>query len=344
MSSQPANQNYDADPVSPELRARYVANRISVLWESPNGAIGGPSDRMQGWAWRDLQPMIMETAKITLPAIIERRVMQLVDPTASNAGAEGTSGLINGAVQALMPGEHARPHRHSMNALRFILEGRGAETVVNGKPCLMEGGDLVITPGWTWHEHRNAGGEATVWVDILDAVLHRAFGTAVFQPGPIQNPRAAIADAAFTSGAFVPVAAQADPQPYSPMFRYPWADAKRAVEAAPPAADGSRTIRYADPVNGGPVLPTLDCYLQQIEAGATTTRHRSSASAICVVVEGTGETRSGDDSFAWGPKDIFTLPQHAWSSHRCTDGPARIFITTNREVYRRLGLLVEESA
>ena len=342
MSAAPA-QNYDSDPVSPQLRAQFRANNISVLWESENGALPPPSEKLHRWPWQDIRPLMMETAKITLPAIIERRVMQLVNPTADSK-TDATSGLINAGIQALMPGEHAKPHRHSMHALRFILEGSGAETVVEGKPCRMEPGDLVTTPGWTWHEHRNVGGEPTVWVDILDAAMHRAMGTAVFERGPIHDPRAAVADDAFTSSAFIPVAAQSGAQPYSPIFRYPWADAKRAVEAAPAASDGSRMVRYADPLNGGPVLPTIDCYLQQIDEGSTTAGHRSSASAICVVVEGHGHTHAGAVSTEWGPGDVFTLPQHSWVSHSCHAGPARLFLATNREIYKRLGLLVEERA
>ncbi len=336
--------NYSDDPVSPELRAQYAANDITVLWESPNGALPPPSERARVWHWGDIRPVMFETAKITLPAIIERRVMQLVNPTVDNPGSESIAGLLNAGIQALMPGEHARPHRHSMHALRFVLEGHGAETVVEGKSCAMEPGDLIVTPGWTWHEHRNVEGQPTVWVDILDAALHRAFGTARFQPGPIQSPRSVIADAAFTSGAFVPVAAQVEAQSYSPIFRYSAADARRAVEVAPTAADGSRTVRYADPVTGGAVLPTIDCYLTQIEAGTATHAVRSSASALCVVVDGEGETQVGDDLVSWGPKDVFSLPQGQWVSHRCKHGKARLFTASNREVFRHLGLLTEELA
>ncbi len=339
----PIARNYDDDPVSPELRALYAANNIKVLWESENGALGASHERGHVWHWSDTRPIMLETAKITLPAIIERRVMTLVNPTSTNIELEAASGVLNAGLQALMPGEHARPHRHSMHALRFIIEGAGAETVVEGKPCTMEPGDLVVTPGWTWHEHRHTGGKPTIWVDILDAALQRSLGTAAFQPGPVSNPLVAIPDAAFTGATFVPVAAQAERRGYSPVFRYSWTDAKRAVEAAPPGADGARTVRYADPVDGGPVLPTIDCYLTQLEPGVPTRGYRESSSAICVVVEGEGESRIGDDIVKWRPHDIFTLPPHQWISHTA-DSTARIFIATSRDIYRRLGLLVEEQA
>ena len=335
-------RNYESDPVSPALRKQFEEKSIEVLWEISDAVLARPQETMRAWPWRDIRPLAIETAKITLPAIIERRVMQLVNPTHDNPGFHAASGLINAGIQALMPGEHARPHRHSMNALRFILEGAGAETIVEGKPCLMEPGDLVTTPGWAWHEHRNIDGAPTIWVDILDAAIHRAMGTAEFQPGPIVNAHGSIPDAAFSAGPFLPAVAMEGSRPYSPVFRYPWADAARAVAATPPAADGSRTVRYANPVTGGSALPTIDCYLQQIEPGAVTFERRTSASAVCVVVEGTGTTKAGDVTVEWGPKDVFTLPANTWAHHRCATGPARLFIASSREVYRRLGLLVEE--
>ncbi|MET3762259.1 cupin domain-containing protein [Sphingomonas sp. UYEF23] len=275
---------------------------------------------------------------------MERRVLNLANPTATHVSAEATSGTISGCLQALMPGELARPHRHSMHALRFVLEGEGAETIVEGKVCAMEPGDLVVTPGWTWHEHRNAGGAPTLWVDILDVAFHRAFGTARFQPGPIQNATSTLPDSAFTGASFVPVVAQADPKNYSPVFRYAWADAQRAVAAAPADSDGSRTVRYADPVSGGAVLPTIDCYLTQIGEGDATQATRSSASTLCVVAEGAGETWIGEEVLAWEQGDVIALPQDQWISHRCATGPARLFLASNREIYRKFGLLKEERA
>ena len=48
--------------------------------------------------------------------------------------AQQTSKTLAANIQILLPGEKARPHRHTMNALRFVLEGSGAATIVDGKP------------------------------------------------------------------------------------------------------------------------------------------------------------------------------------------------------------------
>jgi gentisate 1,2-dioxygenase len=55
-----------------------------------------------------------------------------------------------------------------------------------------------------------------------------------------------------------------------------------------------------------------------------------------LIVEGEGESTIGGTSIAWKPLDIITLPQWNYVLHRCTKGPARIFVVTDREVLRRL--------
>lgn len=331
------------DPVSDELRALWDANDIAVLWESDNGDLpSGTGETPRLWPWRTMQPILKQTAEITLPSIIERRVLQLVNKSIRHNGADATSGLLNGAMQVLMPGEHARPHRHSMHALRFVIDGGGAETVVEGKSCLMEFGDLVVTPGGNWHEHINRGKTPTVWVDILDAAAQVALGVAAFQPGPIREPAGSIPDDAFASPGIVPVVESASQKAYSPIFRYSWEDVRRALARAPASPDGARRVRYVNPFDGNAILPTMDCYMWELQPGFATAPFRTSASTICVVVEGEGSTTCGDAEIRWAPRDVFTLPQHVWFSHVAATGPARLFVATNRELYRRLGMLEEQ--
>ena len=121
------------------------------------------------------------------PAAVERRVLSLVNPVAKSAEDESTTRNLAAAIQILLPGESARPHRHSMNALRFVLEGSGALTMVDGKACAMEFGDLILTPAWCWHEHVHGGVEPMIWLDALDVPFHLYLGTAKFQPGPVNT-------------------------------------------------------------------------------------------------------------------------------------------------------------
>ncbi|HVA33296.1 MAG TPA: hypothetical protein VNG31_04050, partial [Candidatus Baltobacteraceae bacterium] len=102
----------------------------------------------------------------------------------------------------------------------------------------------------------------------------------------------------------------------------------------------ARRVRYVNPATGGATMSLLDCTLLEIDAGRETARFRTSSHAVCAVVEGTGRSQSGDSTIAWGPKDVFTLPSGQWITHRA-DARTRLFITTDREILRRLDLLEE---
>jgi gentisate 1,2-dioxygenase len=326
------------------LQATWAAHHVSPLWENRAAHRNDDGGRERGhiWRWRDMQGLIDAAIGVKSMAAIERRVLSLVSPHAPViGGAAGTTRSLNAGLQILMPGESARPHRHSMNALRFVLSGSGATTVVDGKACAMAEGDLVTTPGWCWHEHIHRGEGPIVWLDVLDASLHRYLGTDAFQPGPPNAYPPLAPDAAFTSSLLVPETS-GQPAAHSPVFRYPWAQAAEAVGKAPLGRDGTRRVRYANPLNGGPVMSFLDCWLMELAPGNETAAFRTSASAVCAVVEGTGSSEVGRDTFTWEPRDVIALPAGNWIRHRANAERVRLFVVSDREVMRRLDLLTEE--
>jgi gentisate 1,2-dioxygenase len=330
------------DLTADERRAAWQAAGVSPLWEN-RLAHGGPGtvERPSLWPWHTMKPLIDDAAGMNSTDVIERRVLSLMHPNPQAPGYPFTITNLNAGFQILLPGETARPHRHSMNALRFVLHGNGATTVVDGKPCPMYEGDLILTPGWTWHEHIHDGSGPIVWLDVLDASLHRYLGTDAFEPGPPHDMPARTSDDAFAFANLLPDVA--DPTLHSPVFRYPWATAAAAVSAAPRGRDGARRVRYVNPATGGATMSLLDCTLMEIDAGQTTTGFRTSSHSVVAVVEGSGTTTSGASTIAWGPKDVFTLPSGQWVTHQATEH-TRLFVTTDREILRRLDLLDERFA
>jgi gentisate 1,2-dioxygenase len=202
----------------------------------------------------------------------------------------------------------------------------------------MEAGDLVLTPGAFWHEHWHAGTEPMVWLDVLNAHTHISLGTFWFEPGPVHDVPEVTADAAFETPNFLPDIERSE---ISPVFRYTFADAKQALESAPSAKDGSRRIRYVNPLTGGPVIPYLDCYMMRLDAGEQTTPFKTTAHAVCAVVEGRGTTTTGGGTIAWEARDVFTLPHGTPIVHAASE-TSYVFIVTDREYFNRLGFLREE--
>jgi gentisate 1,2-dioxygenase len=331
-----------ATDLSPSLRHALKSAHMVPLWESPTAhKLDVEREPAHIWPWAVTRPILTEVGQTKSPRIVERRVLSLVNPKSRGPEDEATTGAINAAMQLLLPGEHARPHRHSMNALRFVLEGSGAETIVDGKACAMDAGDLIITPGGCWHEHVHHGGTPTLWLDVLDVTLHLFLGTDSFQPGPIAVKPVHYDDRMFAVPNITPVVDTAR-HPHSPVFRYPWASARAAVAEAPSGEDGLRRVRYVNPMTGGSCMSILDCYLIEARPGTFSRPFRTSYSSVCAVAQGSGTSRIGGKEINWTEKDVFTLPAGAWVSHRTTDGPAHIFMVTNRDLYSRLGLLTEE--
>jgi gentisate 1,2-dioxygenase len=319
-------------------KAMAEAN-CSPLWERYHDDSNKAPPSGHIWRWSTMNPLIDQAIKATDMDNAERRVLTLDNPHVGS-GKDGAALNLSVNLQVLMPGEKARPHRHNMNALRFALEGDEVYTIVNGKPCLMQRGDLLLTPGMCWHSHDHKGKKRAVWVDALDVPLFGYLNLRAFEPGPAHDVPESAPDTAFATAGMVPASAS-DPG-HSPIFRYPYEVARAALATMPEAADGSRLLRYTNPMSGGSCMTSLDCYLLGLKKGRPTRAVRSTSNAVCVVAEGEGKTVISDETFAWKPNDVISCPSGAWVSHTATSDEAVVFQITDRDIIARLGLLKDE--
>ncbi|MCW5770759.1 MAG: cupin domain-containing protein [Rhodospirillaceae bacterium] len=295
------------------------------------------------WRWGDLAPVVAAAADTVKGHDADHRVLVLRNPNLG--GRMGSTTTIVGAIQCVLPGERTTPHRHTAAAVRVILEGDGGATYVDGIRCDMHPGDFVVTPNWTWHNHDIDRQARTVWLDVLDVPFVKQLNAMFGQLGPANAYPETIGTLpaeVFARGGLMPVTDR-PAVPYTPRFRYPWQEVAALLDAMPAAEDGSRAVRYSNPQDGGPVTSTLDAVAFAPPVGTHSRPRRMTATGLCVVVEGSGESRIGDRSVAWGPRDIFTLPEWTWASHKADVPGARLIAVTDREVRRRLGLLREEA-
>jgi len=322
--------------------AELEASNLHPLWDRYQRITPikpAPKDAPFHWRWRDIEPFLHRSVGEVSINDIERRALIMAHP-AFAADTTTTSTLL-AAFTVLEPGDRARPHRHTGAAIRFATRADGAATIVNGRRCEMKEGDLILTPAWTWHEHVHQGSGPIIWLDALDVPFQQYMGTGAFQPGPVAEMPETVADAAFAVANVVPDTSYATRE-YSPVFRYPYASTAAAVAAAPRARDGSRRVRYVNPLTGGPGMAMMDCFLVQFDPGASTLPFRTTANSVCCVVEGSGESQVGNETIRWRKRDIFTLPQGNRIVHQAAGGPARLFQVSDRDMYARLGLLKEE--
>jgi gentisate 1,2-dioxygenase len=270
-----------------------------------------------------------------------RRVLMLMNP--GLGGEASITGSLFAGLQLIMPGEVAPAHRHTQSALRFIIEGHGAYTAVDGERTLMEPGDFVITPSWTWHDHGNDTSEPMVWLDGLDVQLVNLLN-ASFAEGypeetqPVSRPEG---DALARYGHnLLPV----DWKPAvktSPVFNYPYTRSREALAALAKNGDPDpyhgHKLRYVNPATGESAMPTIGTFLQLLPKGFAGSPYRSTDGTVYVAVEGEGETRIGDTVMRWRPRDIWVVPSWMPHTHRA-ESEAVLFSFSDRPVQEKLGL------
>jgi len=301
------------------------------------------------WHWLELRPQALRAAELVGTQQADRRVLQLVNP--GLAGRSTTTNTLFAGIQIVMPGEVARAHRHTMAALRFIIESDGGYTNVNGEPIPMLPGDLVLTPNWAWHDHANDTDKPMIWLDGLDAPLVRMLEAAFQEDFPLERQElstaSGLSQTRYGAGALRPVG---DPPPerHSPLMHFAWADTKAALDRFAEMDTGSPhdgvIMEYTNPVDGGPVMPTIACFAQRLDPGERTEAHRHTSTTIYHVVAGKGCSIVGGHNLEWQDKDTFCVPN--WTGHQhvnlSTTEPAYLFSFSDIPVLRALDLLREE--
>jgi len=341
MTSTAANPN----------RARF-SNELATLhmkplWERVMRLQPGTAAAPAMWRWEQVQPCLMRACELITTHEAERRVLMLENPALP--GTTFITTTVFAGLQVILPGEIAATHRHTPNALRFIVEGQGAYTAVDGERTTMRPGDFVTTPGWTWHDHGNLGSEPVVWLDGLDTPYANLAGAHFREEYPQETQPVARpdGDAGARYGAnLLPV----DYRPHgraSPVLSYPYdrtreALARLARSADPHPAHGTK-LRYANPATGGHPFPTMAVFMQWLPGGFAGRQYRSTDGMVFCVVEGRGSVSVGEARWDFAPHDIFVVP--SWEFYRLTaDADCVLFSYSDRAAQEALGFWREESA
>ena len=338
-----------ADPPLHTLYGDIAEQDLQPLWElsgllPPTPAVKAVPYRWRGKDLRDLGERAGQLVPVGRGG--DRRVLSLSNP--GLGGAPYATSTLWGAVQYLGPGETAPAHRHTPAALRFVLEGRGVWTAVDGDPLAMSAGDLILTPSWTWHEHHNPGDTPMTWFDALDLPLVEALDAVFFESGGGRAAATATAERSaserrFSAPGLLPNGAAAPPPAHSPLLRYRWANTDRALtdQLAERGSDADRTrhahIRYADPTNGRDVMPTMRCEMHRYRPGHTAPALRRTGSSLVAVFRGSGTVVLNGTAHDIAPGDLIAVP--SWTSvHVLADETLDLFTVSDAPVLEALAL------
>jgi gentisate 1,2-dioxygenase len=290
------------------------------------------------WRWAEIRRVLLRAGEIGgIEGGASRRTVRLCTPGLPEKFATQT---VHASFQLVKPGEIAEAHRHSMGALRFIAEGEGGYTTVNGEKFVLEPGDLILTPQMSWHDHGNEGAGPVLWLDGHDFPLAHRLNALFFEPYATQRQEV-VADDRRTRARLGPVRQRGlVNDPAGCPFIYKGAEAMALIasldEGDWDAHDGF-ALDYTNPVNGGPTLPTIGCRLQRFPTGRRTLPQRETVTRICQVVRGRGRTVAGDKVLEWGPGDPMVLPGWHWVEHEASED-AILFSMSDEPVLRALAL------
>jgi gentisate 1,2-dioxygenase len=329
-----------------DLYAALPALDYEPLWTMKGALTKEPATRMVPVMWRydDARELIVRAGELISAQDADRRVIAYKNPGSSEHEIARATDTLWAAIQLVLPGEVAPPHRHTPAALRYIVEGRGGYTVVDGRRVDMEVGDFLLTPNWSWHEHGHAGAGPMIWLDGLDLPMVNTL-CLVFTEGGEDVPAQPLPPEALRIGELRPRFTLGGD---APTLIWKLADVE-ATLAAVRDAEGSPfddlILEYRDPATAGPVLPTLSASMQLLRPGVRTRAHRHTSSHVYHVVRGSGTSTISGQRFAWRRGDTFALPTWAEHSHaNDSSEDALLFSFSDEPAIGALGLLREQAS
>ena len=293
---------------------------LAPLWEVL-AALVTPSPRTPAlpaaWSFERIRPLLMEAGALITAAEAERRVLILENP--AMPGMSRVTQTLYAGLQLILPGEVAPAHRHTQNALRFVMAGEGAFTALDGERAHMHQHDLVLTPGWVWHDHGNETQEPMIWLDGLDIplvqMLDGSFSEHRADRGPWPTTRPA-GDARVRWGKSMrPAREHRTAQQGNPLFVYPFAEWRETLEvlrrSEAPHPHDAYLMEFLNPTDGGPLMSTMSAYARLVPKGFTTRALRATDGMVHVVVQGSGTMKIDAQAFSLKPGEIVVTPSWA---------------------------------
>ena len=346
MSVASLDPKHNVQSVRQNFYDRISKEDMAPLWEVLRNVVTKePKSKASPKVWKydEIKKYILEAGELITPEEAERRVLVLENP--SLRGQSRITNTLFAGVQLIMPGEVADAHKHVSSAIRFVLDGEGAYTAVEGEKANMSRGDFILTPNWAPHDHGNPSKHPMLWLDVLDMPTINHFETSFMEhyDEKAQNTNRQDGDSLDRYGSGVLPDGQLV-ETYakrSPVINYTYVRTRPIAERLMKSGDinprhGAR-VRYSNPVNGGHVMATMGAYLAMFPKGFKGQDYRSTDGMIFVCVEGHGSTKVDDKVLEWGPNDVFVIPPWKRYAHTCPEQTV-LFSISDRPAQEALGI------
>ena len=337
-----------------ELDGLYEAfseEYLAPLWTQIDELMPGeptPQACPHVWRWKALFELAERAGQLVpVDRGGERRAIALANP--GLGGLPYATPTLWAAIQYLAAGETAPEHRHTQNAFRFVVEGEGVWTVVDGDPVSMQRGDLLLTPGWQFHGHQNVSDSPMAWLDGLDIPFVQQTDSGFFAYGSdsltdTSTPDRSRAERLWAHPGLQPVGLLGERQS-SPIAAYRWQHTDRALfeqleieREGHPATMGAghAAVRFSNPTTGGDVLPTIRAEFHRLRAGAVSEARREVGSSVWQVFAGSGSVLMSGTEHRLEHGDLFVVP--SWVEYELTGGDGLdLFRFSDAPIFEALG-------
>ena len=298
------------------------------LWERRVKLSPGSDCVPTQWSYQIVRPLLERACELINKKDADRRVLVMENPALK--GSSFIANSLFAGQQIIMPGELAPSHRHTPNAFRFIVEGEGGYTSIDGIQMMMRPGDFIITPNWAWHDHGNLGNEPVVWMDGLDTPFTSLFG-AHFRENYPQD--------------VYPVHHQSlTPDEVSKTYLYPFSEMHQKLNernASQIDCAHAHKLSYLNPLTQHEPLPTVSAFMQLLPKGFIGTPYRSTENTVFNLSRGSCKIEVGGVQHILHEHDVFVVP--SWETYRLESiQETYLFSFTDRAAQQKLGFWREE--
>ncbi len=280
---------------------------LTPLWESLHHLVPKTPNANCApayWNYQEIRPLLLESGSLIGAKEAVRRVLVLENPALR--GQSSITATLYAGLQLIMPGEVAPSHRHNQSALRFIVEGKGAFTAVDGERTPMNEGDFILTPQWRWHDHGNPGDEPVIWLDGLDLPLVNTLGCGFAEDYPEDQQPVTRKEGDYLpryAANMLPLRHQTGNS--SPIFNYRYDRSREVLHDLTRMGDADEwdgyKMRYVNPVTGGYAhwiqqgLSAVEQLLRQNQSGQFCVGETPTLADCCLVPQWANALRMNCD-------------------------------------------------
>jgi gentisate 1,2-dioxygenase len=333
-----------------EYRDNLTERNLVPLWPSLRNVLPPgrprPQTRPTCWSYGDIRPLLLQAGELTPIEKAERRVLVLANPGHGLEKMQASPAIYLG-MQLLLPGEWAPSHRHTPNAVRMVVEGKGAWSAVDGEKCPMERGDLILTPTGLWHEHGHDGDEPVIWMDVLDLPLMYYAEVSYHVDGDRQTLRQDHGERRYLHGGVAPTRhfERSQGKDY-PILRYPWKETRATLVslAEDQPQEPCIQVSYVNPETGRDCQNVLGFYALMLRPGQELPLPARSPSCVYHVIEGAAQVTTTDPEasaqYTLQAADTCCIPGYTATTLRNASAtePAFIFMADEAPLHRKLGV------